>query len=216
MGFLAMGQAQQDPIFFIKAVAPLNGKTGDEVIELAADKVAERKQRQLSAIEQEMATLKTEVATLQEAASIQKDKLGAIAITGARFYRQESTFMKQGIIAFDIKNNGKIPIRAFYTNAILETPGRAVPWKEDSVNYEVPGEIETGEQKSLKLLAGYGWDGQEYVDRKDLMLTITLRDFSGPDGKRVIGTSDSDIDRMTKRLEELEKQRAALLAPTTN
>lgn len=213
-GLIGAAEAAKAPNFMSTAAAPLKGKTADEIIKIADGRIAERRQRQLEAVNTEISALQSEISGDDTTISNAKSLIEKIAISGSRFYINDAGYISEPAISFQIQNNGAIAIKRIFARGILETPGRSVPWVDDEFNYEIPGGIEPGEKKTLRLAPNQfsGWGNSEITKRKDLVLTVSVVDFEKPDGSRVIGAVDKTIKQKKEKLDILMKQRETLLS----
>ena len=91
---------------------------------------------------------------------------------------------------------------------MLETPGRSIPWVDDSINYRFSGGLEPGETQELELASNMfsEWSKKGLKDRKDLMLTLEVVNLVGPDGQEIVDSSMEEIERNKQRLERLKNQ----------
>lgn len=87
-GNFALASLQTPDAIVTKIGAEVNGKTADEIIQVADVKAKERAQRRLTAIDCEGVKLQQEIATLEQLASEVKQQLGNISILGSRYYWQ--------------------------------------------------------------------------------------------------------------------------------
>ncbi|MBB6306212.1 DUF6694 family lipoprotein [Xanthobacter tagetidis] len=211
-GLAGAASASAKPNAISTMAAPLSGKSAKEIIQIAETQAEDRRIRQIAAIDAEITTLKTAIAADQQEATAAQKLIGAIYITGSKFYINDSGYTREPAISFQVKNNGSVAIKKLFARGILETPGRSVPWVDQEFNYEIPGGIEPGETKTLRLAPNRfsGWGNSEIEGRKDLVLTVTLMNFAGPDGKLVLNSSSKAMDEQRQRLDNLLKQRESL------
>lgn len=198
---------------FDRIAATIQGKTGPEIIKIAEDIEASRHKRQIDAVTGEISILETELAAAAAAQAKVQGTLDAVKIAGSRYFWNEDGFIDEPIIQFTITNNAAVAIKRGYFHGILETPGRSVPWVDEDFNYEFPGGLEPGESKDLRLAPGsYGkWGNKELQARDDMVITVTVVDFEGPDGERVVG-STFEIENKKERIKTLNKQLLELQA----
>jgi hypothetical protein len=113
--------------------------------------------------------------------------LPGVLVTDARFYWEKDEFESKPIISFRVLNKAGYPIKTIFAHGTVATPGRAIPWIDEDFNYEFAGGLENGESKRLQLAPNpfSKWGEVETKGRSDLVLTITVVDAEGADGRRV-------------------------------
>lgn len=185
----------------VSPTSPIHGKTAPEVIALAEAK-----------IQQHIASLQSEIASAEKEAVKKRGVLDQIAITNPHFKITKNDYSSQSEVSFLLKNNGKIAIKRFFIHAILATPGRSVPWVDDSFNHEVSGGVEPGESQFFNLAPNSfsAWGRVDAAQAKDAVLTLELIDIEGPDGKRLITARADDLESKRGRLSIFEQQLKAL------
>lgn len=169
----------------------LEGKTAREIIVYQLGNEAENLRRQVQNGEAAIAQTALEL----EAA----DKiLSTVVLENPRFYWSNSGFLEQPVIAFKVRNEGQVAVKTIFVDGVVETPGRSIPWISDEFNYSFPGGLEPGEVQQLELSPNMfgGWAEQNTKGRKDLVLSLTLRNFEGPDGNDVVPSSMADIGEL--------------------
>lgn len=208
----AMANAAKHETTMLAVLSPvLHGRTGPEVIKLASDQAEQTRQRQLTAVRDEIATIERELAAGVAKATAEGALLSKIQLQGARYFWNEQGYSDEPIIAFKITNGGDKAIRKIYVRGIVETPGRSVPWLEEDFNYEISGGLEPGESQDLRLAPNRfsKWGNQDLKKRNDLVLTLTLRDVEDAAGNRVAGSTD-DTERKRERLKVLREKEGKL------
>ena len=208
----AMAATPSDPgAIFAKMAPVVDGKTAQQVIQIADRKRAEWRDRQIAAAEAEIGTLEAELARIEQEDGSSRSSRGEFNISGSRFYWTDSSY-PEPVIDFEIMNNSDQAIRRAYFHGILETLGRAVPWVDKPFNYSFPGGLEPGETQRLRLAPNRfsEWGHSDIRNRNDLVLTITIEDVEFADGKKLRSVSPSEIaekkarlDHLRRRLEEL-------------
>lgn len=192
----------------------INGKTGAEVLSLAAERSRERYKRQLSAVEAEIASLMDELAAAESSLSEAESIRAKIKVSEAKYYWTSSRFSEEPTLDFKISNLTDIPIRRVFFHGLLETPGRSVPWVDASFNYSFAGGIEPGETQHLKLAPNIfsdGWGNRDLKDRRDLVFAVTVQNFEDADGNRLVDVDQAGIEKLRKRLESLKERRTSLV-----
>jgi len=190
----------------------LNGKTADEIIAEGNRIITERKiKEQEQAISEIEETQKKIVELKQKQAGAEKTKesLKQFNIVRSRFYFQKNSYTEEAVIELTVKNETKHAISRVYFQGVLSSPGRSVPWVEDSFNYKISGGIESGEQVTWKLSPNmFGEWSNAPKDRKDMILTVTVTRIDGADGKPIFDLEFSEFDK--ERLDELNHRLAEL------
>lgn len=175
----------------------LNGLTADDVIERAKGIGAERdaKERQ-----QALAEIK-ELQDKKVASDQAKRQLASFQVLRSRYVVTDGIIGPEPSFEMTVRNGTNRPVSRAHFLAVLASPGRAVPWKSEPFNYEIPGGIEPGEQKEWKLEPGYEYRNLEVP--ADAILTITATRLDGPDDKPFLDAEQFDEDD-AKRLSELK------------
>lgn len=192
----------------------LHGMTADEIIAEGNRIIEQRRLKERDQAVGEVTEVNEEIAELQNRlAKTERDKeqLKTFKVVRSRFYFQESSFMKKAVIELTIKNETKYPVSRAYFLGVLATPGRSVPWVQDSFNYKIPGGLEPGEQATWRLTPNmFGEWSKAPKDRKDMVLTVTVQRIDGADEKAIFdsefSTRDKDeLAQLTDRLEKLKE-----------
>ena len=190
----------------------LNGKTADEIILEGNKIIAERKEKEREQAISEIAEIKNKITDLEKKQSDSKkakDNLKSFNIIRSRFYFQKSSFIEKGIIELTVKNETKYPISRAYFDGILSSPGRSVPWVQDSFNYNISGGLEPGEEVTWKLSPNmFGEWSKAPKDRNDMILTVSVSRIDGADEKAIYDSEFSEQDK--SRLEELNQRLSEL------
>jgi hypothetical protein len=188
----------------------IHGKTAREVIVLASTEQAKAQERQIARIDEQIGSLKDEVGKDEAALAKAQSVLGKVILDRAKFYFSDSGFMTQPVIDFEIRNQSDLPLKRIYVHGILETPGRTIPWVDDTFNYEFQGGLEKGEEKHLRLSPNMfsNWGDADLKGQKTLLLTLELLDVAGPSGERVAGISADEIEAKREKIKSLIEKRA--------
>jgi hypothetical protein len=188
----------------------IHGKTAREVIVLASTEQAKAQERQIARIDEQIGSLKDEVGKDETALAKAQSVLGKVILDRAKFYFSDSGFMTQPVIDFEIRNQSDLPLKRIYVHGILETPGRTIPWVDDTFNYEFQGGLEKGEEKHLRLSPNMfsNWGDADLKGQKTLLLTLELLDVAGPSGERVAGISADEIEAKREKIKSLIEKRA--------
>ena len=185
----------------------IDGKSPLEIIEAAKQVKTERAKKQREHAAGEIAELKKKIQELnvkQQAAQTAENDLKNFTIERSRFYFDKQGFSTGPIIELTVKNNTAHPVSRAYFKGVLGTPGRAVPWVEETFNYSISGGIEPGESDTWKLSPNmFGKWGSAPKDRDDMVLTVTTYRIDGADDKPIFDSEFSEYDQKElKRLNE--------------
>ncbi len=115
---------------------------------------------------------------------------------------------EEPIIELTVVNNTGHAVSKAYFNGIIASPGRSVPWLEESFSYSISGGLEPGEEASWSLAPGrYSskWDRDSVEAPDDAIFTVTVERLDGADGKALFDAR-SFSERQAKRLDELRRQ----------
>ncbi|MBY6070588.1 hypothetical protein KUV35_04750 [Marinobacter salsuginis] len=189
------------------AMASLDGKTPDDVIAEAQRlrEQAEKRQAEREAKQKEQAL--AEIADLEQMkrkAEADAVKLQNFEVSKSRLYQRDDGFMKKPIIELTVTNNTSNPVARAFFEGVVATPGRSVPWIEDTFNYQIPGGLEPGETADWTLAPNMFSDWATEVPG-DAILTLKAYKLEGP-GYEI--SSNSFSERDAKRLEDLKEQYA--------
>ncbi len=112
--------------------------------------------------------------------------LKKFVVNKARFYYSKDSFMEKPAIELNVTNKMPVPVSRAYFHAVLQTPGRSVPWVEEDFNYSIPGGLESGESATWELEPNmFGNWAHAPKDRNDMVLTVTPVRLDGSDGKPI-------------------------------
>ena len=186
----------------------LNGKTADEIIAEGNRIIAERKKKEKEQALNEIEEINTKIAELEQkrsAAENAKEDLKKYNVVRSRFYFQKSSFMEEAVIELTVKNQTQHAVSRAYFQGVLASPGRSVPWVQDSFNYKISGGLEPGEQVTWKLSPNmFGEWSKAPKDRKDMVLTVSVTRIDGADEKPIYDSEFSKWDK--EKLEELNER----------
>lgn len=207
----AMGNAEGFKTSFLEK---FNGKTANQIISQAELIISERKKKQLEQAASEVEEVQSKIAELEKKKrnlNRAKEDLGKFNVLRSRFYYSDADYITKPIIELTVKNNTDRAVSKVYFDSVLASPGRAVPWLKASVNYEIPGGVEPGEEVTWKLAPNIysGWS-KAPKDRDDMVLTVIVNRLDGADGKPIFEAAFSEqdektLDELNSRLEKLKK-----------
>ena len=110
----------------------------------------------------------------------QKTPLEAFEVVSASFAWEKSGFSLEPIINITVKNGTKHAISRAYFKGRLHTPGRSIPWVEDTFNYSIAGGLEPGESATWALQANRFSDwGDAPQNRNDMVLDVKVYKLDG-------------------------------------
>ncbi|MEC9041453.1 MAG: DUF6694 family lipoprotein [Pseudomonadota bacterium] len=179
-------------------MARLDGKTADQVITEAQIIVQEREAKQKAQALQEIADLEEKRA----AAEASEAELEKFQVISSRLYKRERGYTETPIIELSVVNGTGKPISRVFFEGVVASPGRSVPWIEDTFNYSIPGGLEPGESADWSLapnrFSGWGTDVPG-----DAILTLKTYKIEGP-GYSVPENSFSERDQ--ERLDILKEK----------
>lgn len=174
----------------------LSGKNADQIISESQQIIAKREARQ-----KEQAII--EISELEEKQRKDKDAekvLENFVISKSRLYKREESFTEKPIIEMTVTNNTNRPIARAFFEGTVASPGRSVPWIEDTFNYQISGGIEPGETAEWVLAPNRFSDWAKDVPG-DAILTLRVYKLEGP-GYETDGGSFTQAD--AERLETLK------------
>jgi len=132
--------------------------------------------------------------------------LRSFRVLSANFSKEENSIgMREPIIALSIQNDTGHAVKRAYFRGVLASPGRAIPWIDDTFNYEIRGGVETGERADWRLAPNMFGDWGKVDIAPDAQFTVTVIRLDGADDKELFG----DVrfgEHDEKRLAELEQK----------
>lgn len=187
-----------------QALARLDGKSADDIFQMADQIRADRLQAERMQALAEIAELeKKQQDALAAAAGLSK-----FEVTRSRYYKQPQRYGRpEPVIELSVSNNTGSAISRAYFKGVVASPGRSVPWIEDEFNYEIPGGIESGESVDWSLAPNmFGDWGRDTPP--DAVLTVTVTKVDGADGEALYDSSAFTAE-MAARLASLKESYAA-------
>lgn len=185
----------------------LNGKTADEIITEGNRIIAERKKKEQEQLVSELEEKNNELKELENKmseAEKAKSNLEKFKVLRSRFYYQKSSFLEEAVIELTVKNETDKAVARAYFEGTLATPGRTVPWVQDSFNYQIPGGLEPGEKTTWKLTPNMFSDWSKAPkDKGNLVLTVNVTRIDGADEQPIYNSEFSDYDK--ERMEQLKQ-----------
>lgn len=192
----------------------LNGKTIDEIINEANLIVAERQKKEKEQAIIEVEEIKSNIVDLEQKRSDAEnasESLTNFKVDRSRFYYQESSYTNKPVIELTVTNNTENAVSRAYFEGVLSSPGRSVPWVQETFNYQIAGGLEPAETATWKLSPNmFGEWRNAPKDRKDMVLTVTVTRIDGADEKPIYDSefsenNDKELKTLKDRLVELEK-----------
>ncbi|WP_299980073.1 DUF6694 family lipoprotein [Desulfobacula sp.] len=180
----------------------INGKTGNQIIAEANQIKIEREKKQKEQALQEIIELeekkKLSIAALEQ--------LKQFEVLRSRFYKRKKDFMgDQPIIDLTVKNNTSHAVSRAYFEGTIASPGRSVPWHQDTFNYSISGGLEPLEEGSWSLAPNMFSDWGKVEAPSDAIFTVTVTRIDGADGNPLYST-DQFGEREERRLAELKEK----------
>jgi hypothetical protein len=205
MNLMELAQADKGEIEK-KLMSSLNGKTVDQVIE-EAEKLKEIKEKEKKEKEkvQALKEIKELEVELQKATESRKE-LSKFKVLKSRFTnekRSKYSFRKEPGIELHVKNGTKHPISRAYFRGTLTSPGRSIPWLEETFNYQIRGGLEPGEKGEWNLAPNSFSDWGKIDTKPDMVFTVEVYQLDGVKGKTLF--EDNWTDSKETRLKELKK-----------
>ena len=110
--------------------------------------------------------------------------------------------LRETIIGLTIQNDTGHPVKQAYFRGVLSSPGRSIPWVDDTFSYMIAGGVEPGEKADWRLAPNMfsGWGSVDIPSKATFSVSVTRLD--GPDGEPLFGNARFDEDD-EKRLEDL-------------
>ncbi len=197
------GIIQKDAGFEEKMKDSLNGKTGEQIITDALEIREERERQQKEQALQEIKELE-EKKQLSIKAS---EQLKNFKILRSRFYKRKRDYsiFDEPIIELSVENGTKSAISRAYFKGTIASPGRSVPWLQETFNHSISGGLEPGEKASWSLAPNAFSDWGSVDAPSDAILTVTVEKVDGADGKALFSIEDFG-EREEKRLSELKEE----------
>lgn len=191
------GAATGNEDYKTKAMQSLEGMTADQVIAQADQVIKEREEKMRQQALAEIAELQAEKKAAEEA----RAELEKFKILKSRFYKQQGFVGAEPVIELSVENGTEYPISRVYCEAVLASPGRAIPWLTDRFNYSIPGGLEPGEKADWSLAPNMFSEWGEVDAPKDAILTVTVYRLDGAEEKQLFSSEFSE--RKEERLKEL-------------
>lgn len=171
----------------------LDGMTVDEILTkaeelrlIAEKEEAERKKKQRAA---QLKRLQLRLLEIEETIIANKknqELLEKLIIIQARVYWNEGGFSWSPVLDLSFKNETNVAISRIYANGIVKSPGREIPWLEETFNFRPDGGLEPGEELNTKLNPNsFGPWGNIPKDRKDIILDVSVYKLEGA-GEKII------------------------------
>lgn len=132
--------------------------------------------------------------------------LRSFRVLSANFTKEDNSIgMTEPLIELIVQNDTEHSVKRAYFRGVLASPGRAIPWIDDTFNYEIAGGVEPGEKTTWRLAPNMFSDWGKVEIRPDSKFTVTVIRLDGPDGEELFGDAHFG-EHDEKRLAELEKK----------
>jgi len=177
--------------------AAVDGKTGQEVIDMVRDMKKQKLQSKISELKQDIAK--------QESA---KQILTKFTVKNAKYYKRKSSFMEEPIISMTVTNGtDKAIARAFFVGT-LASPGRSIPWLQEDFNHSISGGLEPGETQKWSLAPNPFSKWGTVKPNKDAVLNVEVVELRGNSDK--VLWSARKLDEEKKQLKKAQSDLATL------
>ena len=132
--------------------------------------------------------------------------LKSFRVLSANFTKEENSIgMTEPLIELTVQNDTDHSVKRAYFRGVLASPGRAIPWIDDTFNYEIAGGVEPGEKTTWRLAPNMFSDWGKVEIRPDSKFTVAVIRLDGPDEEELFGDARFG-EQDEKRLAELEKK----------
>ena len=134
--------------------------------------------------------------------------------------RQRYTGSLKPVIILKIRNETGHAISHAFFHGVVQSPGREVPWIEESFNYEVPGGVEPDETVRWSLAPNMfsSWGETEVPD--DVEFSVSVTRLEGAGGGTLYRLPSEDLSKQRAELErkvkKLEKELDSYEARVSN
>lgn len=85
--------------------------------------------------------------------------------------------------------------------ALLKSPGREVPWLDESFNYEIKGGLQPDEEATWHLEPGFGGAWREVELKPDMVFTVTPVIIFDSVGTEI--NANEDFEKIATRIDAL-------------
>ena len=190
----------------------LDGKSREEIIawadEIRQRREAEQKKRDQERLQNEIEEAKKavdELAILKAEAEKARARLAKFEVVSARYAKKKRQYFGvEPRIDLEVKNDTGAAVSRAYFRGTLRSPGRSVPWLEDTFNYEISGGLEHGETAKWSLAPNMFSDWGTVEPGADAILHVDVLRLDGADGNPLFDASDWGPEQ-EERLEMLSK-----------
>jgi hypothetical protein len=185
-------------------LATIDRKTPREIIAMGDQKVRDRQEKELASINSEIQELEKKETEYNSSKTI----LSKIIVKDSKYYHSETGFMSTPVIELKVTNDTGIAISRIFFHGVVSTPGRAIPWISEDFNYTLPGGIENGETRHLKLAPNMfsGWGNSKTKKRKDTVFTVEVVNARNAEGKDLATVFNKDDEERLSYLKKAKKE----------
>ena len=113
--------------------------------------------------------------------------------------------MTKPVIELTVQNGTDHSVKGASFRGVLATPGRAVPWIDDTFSYEISGGLEPEEKTTWRLAPNMFSDWGKVEIRPEAVFTVTVVRLEGSDGEELFGDARFG-EHDEKRLAEFEEK----------
>lgn len=188
------------------ANAYMHGLTGDELIARADEMLRQRRAREREQALRTLARLEEKEANAKR----DSEQLALVTIDEANYYISTSPYgAPEPVIELTVTNSTEQALSQLMMRGVLTSPGRDVPWVNETFYYIVSGGLSAGETGQWSLAPNrFGPWGDPHIP-KDVTLTLTLEGLRDSEGKP-LWNSPPLTENETVRLEALRKDYAGI------
>jgi|GEM_PF-2335116 len=145
------------------------------------------------------------------------DALKGFRVLQANFSNAENSIgIREPTIELTVQNDTAHPVKRAYFRGVLASPGRSIPWIDETFNYSVAGGVEPGEKVAWTLSPGMFGKWGNVDAPTDARFTVTVYRLDGPDGQPLFGNADfkkSDAERMEKLEKKYHDEQVSTVSP---
>ena len=178
-----------------------------EKLERERARKREKYEREAERVREDLEEAREQLEQMREAQA----RLAKFEVREASFARKKRRFGgSQPIIEMKVANHTGEAISRAYFVGTLQSPGREVPWLEESFNYSIAGGLEPDEEASWRLAPNSFGEWGQVEAPEDAELTVEVVRLDGADGEAIaklpLDTSRSFMEPVYLEPEALEEK----------
>lgn len=179
------------------ALASLDGKSAEEIMQEADAIIAAREAREREQALQEIAELEQRVRDAEAA----KQELAKFTINRSRFHLQYDRYSvrPEPILELSMTNGTDQAVGRVFAVGTIASPGRTIPWLIEDFNFSVSGGIEPGEEYETRLNPNMFSEWGKVRPPSDAVFTVEVVELEKGDGERflsIIGLREFEQERL--------------------